>query len=188
MSAPPSLCFVLNLNPSHIFQGGSEVARSPAWSRRCNGVRIHPWQSGCSMGFSDGRSILALVQQILQGTAAYVSLPPIEVVPLSMQGQVFLIALDNRRLACFVIAQVMLGIRRQVIVPVRFVCSNELRGHRLRRFHRTAMFGIRRRIKMRGHLPLVVSIHGRRPFVNYTVNHPYHRRQSVRASARRQSL
>ena len=145
-------------------------------------------QSGCSMGFSDGRSILSLVQQILQGTAAYVSLPPIEVVPLFLQGQVFLIALDNRRLACFVIAQVMLGNRRQVIVPVRFVCSNELRGHRLRRFHRTAMFGIRRRIKMRGHLPLVVSIHGRRPFLNYTVNHPYHRRQSVRASVRRQSL
>ena len=106
-------------------------------------------QSGCSWRFSDGRCILLLVRLILWGTAAYGNLPPIEVVPLSINGKIVLVAIDNRRLACFVIAQIQLGNKRKVSVPVKFTCINELCGRTLRCYHRTAMMGIRRRIRIR---------------------------------------
>ena len=108
-------------------------------------------QSGCSWRFSDGRCILLLVRLILWGTAAYGNLPPIEVVPLSINGKIVLVAIDNRRLACFVIAQIQLGNKRKVIVPVKFTCINELCGRRLRRYRRTARLGIRPQIRIRGH-------------------------------------
>ena len=117
-------------------------------------------QSGCSWRFSDGRFILSLVRLIRAGTAAYVNLPPLEVVPLRIDGKIVLVSIDNRRLACFVIAQIQLGNNRKVSVPVKFTCINELCGRRLRRYHRTAMIGIRRQIRIRRghHLSLIVSI------------------------------
>ena len=120
-------------------------------------------QSSCSRRFSDGRFILSLVRLIRAGTAAYVNLPPLEVVPLRIDGKIVLVSMENRRLACFVIAQIQLGNNRKVSVPVKFTCINELCGRRLRRYHRTAMMESRRqiRIRIRGHhLSLIVSIQG----------------------------
>ena len=136
-------------------------------------------QSGCSWRFSDGRCILLLVRLILWGTAAYVNLPPIEVVPLSINGKIVLVAIDNRRLACFVIAQIQLGNNRTVSVPVKFTCINELCGRRLRRYRRTAMLGIRPQIRIRGHRSsLIVSIQRHWRVVNHCGNRRYHRGHS----------
>ena len=131
--------------------------------RFISGIRDFSFsQSSCSRRFSDGRFILSLVRLIRAGTAAYVNLPPLEVVPLRIDGKIVLVSMDNRRLACFVIAQIQLGNNRKVSVPVKFTCINELRGRRLRRYHHTAMIGIRRHIRIRrGHrLSLIVSIQG----------------------------
>ena len=145
-------------------------------------------QSGCSWRFSDGRFILSLVRLILCGTAAYVNLPPLEVVPLRIDGKIVLVSMDNRRLACFVIAQIQLGNNRKVSVPVKFTCINELCGRRLRRYRRTAMLGIRPQIRIRGPLLLIVSIQRRWQVVNHYGNRRYHRAHNRRAFANQQTL
>ena len=146
-------------------------------------------QQRCSWRFADGRSIPSLVQDILRGTAAYVSLPPIEVVPLDIGGHITLVSIDNRRLASFVIAQILLGEQRRVVVPVRFTCFNELRRGRLRRFRRTSRLGIRPEIKIRwGHLSLIVSIHGQWRVVPRSGNHRRRRRHRLRWFAHRHTL
>ena len=145
-------------------------------------------QSGCSWRFSDGRFILSLVRLILCGTAAYVNLPPLEVVPLVIDGKIVLVSIDNRRLACFVIAQIQLGNNRKVSVPVKFTCINELCGRRLRRYRRTAMLGIRRQIRIRipgHHSSLIVSIQGHWRFVLNEVDVLPHAPFSLRIASRR---